>query len=234
MLVCIYNFRNTILKLVMASCSNEDRDDEIWDSMSVAHSEYWMQEDSRVVNKRLTTSQVSVLTQEQAAKQLRTAGENGDADSLRLILSEFPQAMNSPDSDGYTALHRAAYNGHTEAIQLLLSVGADVSARTMDGWQAIHCACKWNKTSAVEVLLQEGADPNSQTNGGLTPLHMAASNNLSRDVLVILLMHSSIDTTLVSSSGDVAEQVALRYGGLGYLFEVKDKCLDFTFNESCK
>ena len=215
----------------MASC-NDEIDDEIWDSMSVAHSEYWMQEDSSVLRKQLTSSQLSALSQEQEAELLLEAGENGDTDSLRLILLQFPHTINSQDSDGYTALHRAAYNGHAKAIELLLSFGADICARTMDGWQAIHCACKWNKTSAVEMLLQQGADPNSRTNGGLTPLHMAASNNLSRDVLVILLMHSATDTTLTSTSGDTAEQVAVRYGSLGYLFEVKDKCLDFAFNES--
>ena len=220
----------------MAICNSDEGDDEIWDSMSVAHSEYWMQKDSnsRVVRKQLTASQVSVLAQEEAAELLLEAGENGDTESICLILSEFPHSVNSQDADGYTALHRAAYNGHTEAVQLLISSGANIDARTMDGWHAIHCACKWNKTSVVELLLQEGADPNSQTNGGLTPLHMAASNNLSRDVLVILLMHSSIDTALVSSSGDVAEQVAVRYGNLGYLFQVRDKCLDFTFKESNK
>ncbi|KAI6646443.1 Ankyrin repeat domain-containing protein 49-like [Oopsacas minuta] len=214
----------------MAGSIDNDRDDEIWDSMAVAHSEYWMQEDNKPLKKQLSTSQLNSLTQEQAEELLLEAGENGDTDSIRHIHSIFPSIINSRDSDGYTALHRAAYNGHKQAIELLLDCGADINNRTMDGWQPLHCACKWNKTSAVEVLLQNGADPNSQSAGGLTPLHMAASNNQSRDIMSILLMHSATDCNIVSSSCDTAHQVALRYGNLGYLFEIKEKCLDFSFH----
>lgn len=216
--------------LAMTDTSDNDRDDEIWDSMAVSHSEYWMNEDTKQLKRELTPSQLSSLTKAQAEELLLEAGENGDTGTIQRILSIFPNITNYQDDDGYTALHRAAYNGHTEAIKLLIEYGADIGSRTKDGWQPLHCACKWNKTLSVETLLQHGADPNSQSHGGLTPLHMAASNNQSRDILSILLMHSVTDTAVVSCSGDVAQQVALRYGNLGYLFEMKEKCLDFTFN----
>ena len=136
--------------LAMTDTSDNDRDDEIWDSMAVSHSEYWMNEDTKQLKRELTPSQLSSLTKAQAEELLLEAGENGDTGTIQRILSIFPNITNYQDDDGYTALHRAAYNGHTEAIKLLIEYGADIGSRTKDGWQPLHCACKWNKTLSVE------------------------------------------------------------------------------------
>ena len=208
-----------------------DDDSEIWDSMAVAHSEHWMQEDTQVTKRDITPSQVSEFSQDEAEAIFIESGEFGDVKSMRALLSTFPHIINCADSDGYTALHRASYNGHRDAIQFLLEQGADTSARTQDGWQPLHCACKWNKHVVVEMLLQHGVDVNCQTNGGLTPTHMAASNSQSRDVLALLLTHFNSDVSVPSLNGDLAQQVALRYGNLHYLFEVKEKYLEFRFND---
>merc|ERR1719326_907246 len=79
------------------------------------------------------------------------------------------------DEDGYTALHRASYNGRVRTMRLLLSRGADVEAPTHDGWRPLHCATRWNQLEAMELLLRAGADVNARTQGGLTPLMLAAS-----------------------------------------------------------
>ena len=43
--------------------------------------------------------------------------------------------VNAGDEDGWTALHRAASNGHTHVVKLLVLRGANVDARTIGGEQ---------------------------------------------------------------------------------------------------
>lgn len=134
--------------------------------------------------------------------------------------------IHTKDTDQYTALHRASYNGHLEVVEYLLQAGAKVDARTIDGWQPLHCACRWNKTPVASLLLQNGAVINAQTNGKQTPLHLAACNNYAKNTLTLLLSHPKVDPSLRNSQNDTALQVAERCGTYGYLFELVEDSVD--------
>ncbi|EDQ85210.1 uncharacterized protein MONBRDRAFT_12137 [Monosiga brevicollis MX1] len=86
-----------------------------------------------------------------------------------------PRLLGQKDMDGYTGLHKAAYNGHLAVVELLIASGADVNVGTKDNWRPLHCAARWNKAHIIECLLGHGADINAQTNGGLTAMHIAAT-----------------------------------------------------------
>ena len=73
------------------------------------------------------------------------SSEKGIIDHVVSILDKEPSLVNCRDSDGYTPLHRASYNGRTNVVRVLLQRGADVDARTEDGWQPLHCACRWGE-----------------------------------------------------------------------------------------
>lgn len=103
------------------------------------------------------------------------------------------------DEDGYSALHRAAYEGCVEIAKFLIIKGANVNGKTLDGWTPLHSACnvgntkqrflfacvrtrafvtivfQWNQLESCKILLWNGADINAQSNGLQTPLHIAAS-----------------------------------------------------------
>lgn len=131
------------------------------------------------------------------------------------------------DEDGYTALHRASYNGHLNVAEYLISAGGNIHARTEEGWQPLHCACRWNKVEVASVLLQNGATINSVTNGGQTPLHLAACNNRAKMTLELLLTHDDIDVNICNRKGETAYQLANGYGQYGKLFEIKEESIDF-------
>lgn len=76
---------------------------------------------------------------------LLTSSEKGIVDRVVWILDEDPSLVNCRDTDGYSPLHRASYNGHENVVRVLLQRGADVQARTEDGWQPLHCACRWGE-----------------------------------------------------------------------------------------
>ena len=73
------------------------------------------------------------------------AAEKGKIDYVSKLLEKNTSLINSKDSDGYTALHRASYNGHVEMVKVLLKHGADISSLTDNMWQPLHCACRWGK-----------------------------------------------------------------------------------------
>lgn len=78
--------------------------------------------------------------------------------------------------DGYTALHRAAYNNNIESVKFLLLSGADFEACTEDGWTPLHSAAHWACYETIGVLLSHGVNVNCRTKGNLTPLHLAISS----------------------------------------------------------
>ena len=61
--------------------------------------------------------------------------------------------INQTNKAGQTSLHRATEGGHTSAIDILLSHGADINSLTAHGQSCLHLAAELcNKTdSKVEM-----------------------------------------------------------------------------------
>jgi ankyrin repeat protein len=57
----------------------------------------------------------------------------GHTKDVQLLLSNAQASLIAADSSGWTALHKAANDGHTAVVQLLLDAGAAVDARAPDG-----------------------------------------------------------------------------------------------------
>lgn len=78
------------------------------------------------------------------------------------------------DSQGWTPLHRAIYHGHVELCRLLVSNGADTSARiTARHVTPLHLAVIYDLRDVFELLLDNGADANAADCNKSTPLHHA-------------------------------------------------------------
>ncbi|XP_066555344.1 ankyrin repeat domain-containing protein 49 [Amia ocellicauda] len=152
------------------------------------------------------------------------ASERNRLPTVERLLSADATLVHATDEDGYSPLHRAAYNGHLEAVHALIRHGADLHARTVDGWTPLHSACKWNNTAVASYLLQQGADINSQTNGLLTPLHLASGNSGARQTLELLLMHRHVNPDLKSSGGETAFDIARRTSAHYHLFDIVAPC----------
>lgn len=82
-------------------------------------------------------------------RKLIDAASSGDVEAVRRIVVGHPELINQKDADGATALHYAAFGGHSDVARLLVGHGADVNAR--DG--------KFNATPAgwaIEYLREMG------------------------------------------------------------------------------
>lgn len=75
-----------------------------------------------------------------------------------------------------SALFRAAENGRTEVVQLLLGHGADTSATDRYGRTALHLAVLRGYVDVVKALLKAKADVDARDKEGRTPLiHLIAA-----------------------------------------------------------
>ena len=96
--------------------------------------------------KQDTNSDPEELTEgNYTVKVFLKAAEKGKIDYALKILEKDASLINCKDSDGYSALHRAAYNGHAHMVKVLLYHGADICSLTENNWQPLHCACRWGK-----------------------------------------------------------------------------------------
>jgi len=148
------------------------------------------------------------------------AAETGEMVVLGEMLDKQADLVNCADKDGYTPLHRAAYEGHVEILQMLVSRGGDIHARTVDGWTPLHSAARWSQTEAASYLLSVGAQVNAVTAGGLTALHLAASNAENPHILQLLLLHPDIDVNLTTGCGETAHTLCMRANPWAGLFDI--------------
>ena len=111
--------------------------------------------------------------------------------------------VNLADGNGRTALMMAAFEGHTEVVELLLEHGGEVDRRDGAGRTAVMYAASGPFPETVELLLESGADVNHvDTAEGWTALMFAAAEGL-RPVVEVLL-RGGADIELIDADGDTA------------------------------
>ncbi|KAI1283217.1 Ankyrin repeat domain-containing protein 49 [Halotydeus destructor] len=163
-------------------------------------------------------------------KSVLQAAEKGEISELTLLLDRDSSLVNCRDSDGYTPLHRASYNGHLEVAKLLIDRGANVKSKTNNGWTPLHSASKWAHCQLASLLLDNGAKADCVTDNGSTPLHLACEQK-TKAIIEMLLYHPNSDLSAKNDVGDTAFDIARRSGPFYKLFKnVRAENMNFKFN----
>jgi ankyrin repeat protein len=141
------------------------------------------------------------------AERLFHAAEADDTGTIRSLLKSGTD-VNAPFNH-YTPLMATAIHGHTRAVGLLLSRGADVNAKDLIGETALLFAVINNNQKCVDQLLAGGADPNAQTTPqGTTPLLQATE--FGRIGIVRSLLAAGADVNLPDAQGSTPLMLAAR------------------------
>ena len=65
--------------------------------------------------------------------------------------------MHGVESEGYTPLHLASMRGHAVLVELLLSAGSDIGAKSLAGETPLELAKVNGHKHIVKLLRQHGA-----------------------------------------------------------------------------
>ncbi|HEV2608067.1 MAG TPA: ankyrin repeat domain-containing protein [Xanthomonadaceae bacterium] len=120
---------------------------------------------------------------------LPAAAMVGDAGAVRRLL-DLGLPINTVDSQGCTALLRAAGGGQLVVVGMLLQRGADSTIAAATGATALTAAVSMRHPQIVEMLLAQGADVDRTLPGGITPLMLAAALGLP-EMVSRLLTHGA-------------------------------------------
>lgn len=83
--------------------------------------------------------------------------------------------MDNMDSNGWTALHHAAFNGDLESALILINDGnANVNAYSNQQRTPLHLAALNDHQPVIELLLNNSANIEWPDEQKCTPLHLAA------------------------------------------------------------
>jgi len=159
-------------------------------------------------------------TQETALMEAAGSGH----DAALLVLLKRGADLTLIDSEGYTALHRAAKAVTTSrCVQVLLHYGADPNVRSFGGntplteaipvWPMISRAQAHLLSTSLDIqalLLDRGADVNAANNRGFTPLMQAAIGG--HPQVVRLPLDRGANVKLANAQGQTAEDIAHQYG----------------------
>lgn len=120
---------------------------------------------------------------------------------------------NVQDSSGYSALHHAVLNGHTDIVRLLLAYDATPNLPDSRGSSPLHLAAWSGNQDICKMLLthpHRPANPNLQTVESETPLHCAAQHGHT-GALTTLLAHGA-DPNMRNNRGETPLDLAAQYG----------------------
>jgi ankyrin repeat protein len=114
----------------------------------------------RCVSYRERSKFIQAVEQEDVAQVARCLHDLGQGRRTDLL--------NHPRGDGLLPLQIAVSTGNPDLVNLLLTSGAEVNARSAKGDTALMRAAAEGKAGIVELLLQRGADPTIKDNNGET------------------------------------------------------------------
>jgi len=109
-----------------------------------------------------------------AAIDLKTAFDLSRLDLAAKLLREDPSRACFRFGTGISLLHDIVRAGENlPALEMLLTAGAEINARTNWGATPLHLAGLNGRVRSIEFLLSHGADANARDQHGQTPLDLA-------------------------------------------------------------
>ncbi|XP_077984522.1 uncharacterized protein LOC144439128 isoform X2 [Glandiceps talaboti] len=105
----------------------------------------------------------------------------GDTREITKALAQ-GQDPNAFDKAGTSSVHKAAANGRTEALQVLVDKGGNVNLQDNTGCTSLHAAARNGHLNTLKWLVEHGGDIKVESAKGNTPRLSAKSQSQSEVV----------------------------------------------------
>lgn len=132
----------------------------------------------------------------------------GDADAVRRLL-DLGLPVDAVDTQGCTALLRAAGGGHRAVVDLLLARGADPRLGARSGATPLSAAVSMRHVELVDRLIQAGAPVEQRLPGELTVLMVACALGLPE--MAARLLSAGADVHAIDAQGRTPLHCAAMY-----------------------
>ncbi|KAL8579599.1 hypothetical protein ACOMHN_025552 [Nucella lapillus] len=146
---------------------------------------------------------------EEEQTPIHLAAKFGRTNIVREFVKRDKSTLNDEDEDSNTALHLAAEYGHNKVADILLELGADVSARNYNQWTPLDLAASKGWTKTCSVLLNNDAHVDPTDKNKTTPLHLASRYGHAR--VVELLLDWGADVAFEDNEGNNCLDLAIEY-----------------------
>jgi len=133
------------------------------------------------------------------ATPLLVAARQGSIESLKVLLSRFPEQVNATNESGWTSLHLAAHGKEmrrttykrgdpkfASAVRSIVEAKAEVNATDEDKKTPLHRTCSTGNAESAAILIPAGADIEAEDNCRWRPIHYACEDG-HFDVVKVLL-----------------------------------------------
>jgi len=130
--------------------------------------------------------------------------ENKIVEILKVLIDNGANVDAVDKQRGWSSLFWALAHFNTEAVELLVNKGADVTLTDEEGYTPLHYA---QLPESVKILVDKGADVNARAKNGNTPLHMVPVV----DTAQILISHGA-DVNAKNNDGETPLDLAIRDG----------------------
>jgi ankyrin repeat protein len=125
------------------------------------------------------------------------AASNNDLAGAALFLSQYAAFIDSKNSNGDTAMTKAAAAGFRPMVEMLLANGARIDAPDKNSWTPLIAAAQKGHTDLTLFLIEQGARINAKAQEGWTALMWAAR-----------MEHPDTVTLLLEKGADIEEKNA--------------------------
>ena len=116
---------------------------------------------------------------------LHMAAEGNQPSMIIYLISKENQSHDCVDENGSTPLHRACYCGGEEAVDFLISLGADINVQDKEKLTPLHLAVLGENEKIVSKLLQKNANKNLPNAKGELPIDLARKKNCASIVNIL-------------------------------------------------
>lgn len=144
---------------------------------------------------------------------LQQAITEGDMKEIRELVREHGNVVvEEREPSGLPAVMRAIFEGQLESLKLLVSVGAELTARDPEGWNVLHVAAAMDDIDAAKYVVRACNEPLTQIRNadGQRAIDLAESPEMARFLLQVDLHDLRIETGLPSKSFDPSEVAILQ------------------------